>query len=314
MAYVHVAHDCQVGNHTIFANAASIAGHVHVGDHAVLGGFTGVHQFVLIGAHSMTAGATLLLQDLPPYVMAAATPPSLSGSTPKPGAARPSGEQSRKAWRRCPPHDVRREVLQQQRWPPRSSNAPDQHELVTPVTRQHRWSPTWTCPRDRGGVREDRVVADLAVVRDVHVRQIQLSLPMRVTPASCAVPQLNGRTRGSVAVADLQPRRLAGVFLVLRLSAERAVGKMRLFFRCASGRRSHCRAYGVPSPISTCSPMMEYGPTDTPARASPRGGRSRSGGSCGRSVQSSVASAASASPTRLAQRISAAPADAVGVT
>ncbi len=71
MAYVHVAHDCQVGNHTTFANAASIAGHVHVGDHAVLGGFTGVHQFVLIGAHSMTAGATLLLQDLPPYVMAA---------------------------------------------------------------------------------------------------------------------------------------------------------------------------------------------------------------------------------------------------
>jgi len=71
MAYAHVAHDCQVGNHTIFANAASIAGHVHVGDHAVLGGFTGVHQFVLIGAHSMTAGATLLLQDLPPYVMAA---------------------------------------------------------------------------------------------------------------------------------------------------------------------------------------------------------------------------------------------------
>jgi UDP-N-acetylglucosamine acyltransferase len=71
MAYVHVAHDCRVGNHTIFANAASIAGHVHVGDHAILGGFTGVHQFVLIGAHSMTAGATLLLQDLPPYVMAA---------------------------------------------------------------------------------------------------------------------------------------------------------------------------------------------------------------------------------------------------
>jgi UDP-N-acetylglucosamine acyltransferase len=71
MAYVHVAHDCQVGNNTTFANAASIAGHVHVGDYAVLGGFTGVHQFVLIGAHSMTGGATLLLQDLPPYVMAA---------------------------------------------------------------------------------------------------------------------------------------------------------------------------------------------------------------------------------------------------
>ena len=71
MAYVHVAHDCQVGNHATFANAASIAGHVHVGDYTVLGGFTGVHQFVQIGAHSMTAGATLLLQDLPPYVMAA---------------------------------------------------------------------------------------------------------------------------------------------------------------------------------------------------------------------------------------------------
>jgi UDP-N-acetylglucosamine acyltransferase len=71
MAYVHIAHDCQVGSHTIFANAASIAGHVHVGDYAVLGGLTGVHQFVMIGAHSMTAGATLLLQDLPPYVIAA---------------------------------------------------------------------------------------------------------------------------------------------------------------------------------------------------------------------------------------------------
>ena len=70
MAYVHVAHDCQVGNNTIFANGASIAGHVHVGDYAILGGLTGVHQFVRIGAHSMTGGATLLLQDLPPYVIA----------------------------------------------------------------------------------------------------------------------------------------------------------------------------------------------------------------------------------------------------
>jgi UDP-N-acetylglucosamine acyltransferase len=71
MAYVHVAHDCQIGNHTILANAVMIAGHVHVGDYVILGGLTGVHQFVMIGAHSMTAGATLLLQDLPPYVMAA---------------------------------------------------------------------------------------------------------------------------------------------------------------------------------------------------------------------------------------------------
>ena len=71
MAYVHLAHDCQVGNHTIFANNAQLAGHVHVGDWAILGGFTAVHQFVRIGAHSMTAMGSALLQDLPPYVMAA---------------------------------------------------------------------------------------------------------------------------------------------------------------------------------------------------------------------------------------------------
>ena len=71
MAYVHIAHDCQIGNHTIFANNAQLAGHVHVGDYAILGGFTGVHQFMRIGAHSFTAIATVLVHDLPPYVMAA---------------------------------------------------------------------------------------------------------------------------------------------------------------------------------------------------------------------------------------------------
>ena len=71
MAYVHIAHDCQVGSNAIFANNAQIAGHVHVGDHAILGGFTVVHQFVSIGAHSITAMGTILLQDLPPYIMAA---------------------------------------------------------------------------------------------------------------------------------------------------------------------------------------------------------------------------------------------------
>ena len=71
MAYVHIAHDCQIGSHTIFANSAQLAGHVHVGDYAILGGFTGVHQFVRIGAHSFTAIATILVHDLPPYVMAA---------------------------------------------------------------------------------------------------------------------------------------------------------------------------------------------------------------------------------------------------
>ncbi len=77
MAYVHLAHDCQVGNNTIFANNAQIAGHVTVDDFAILGGFTVVHQFVSIGAYSITAMGTILLQDLPPYVTAA-------GNTAKP--------------------------------------------------------------------------------------------------------------------------------------------------------------------------------------------------------------------------------------
>ena len=71
MAYVHIAHDCQVGNNTIFANNAQLAGHVHVGDWAIFGGYTGVHQFCHVGAHTMTAVGTVVLQDIPPYVMAA---------------------------------------------------------------------------------------------------------------------------------------------------------------------------------------------------------------------------------------------------
>lgn len=71
MAYVHVAHDCQVGNHTTFANNAQLAGHVHIDDWAILGGYTGVHQFCRVGAHVMTAVGTVVLQDIPPYLMAA---------------------------------------------------------------------------------------------------------------------------------------------------------------------------------------------------------------------------------------------------
>ena len=71
MAYVHIAHDCQVRNKTIFANNAQLAGHVHVGDWAIFGGYTGVHQFCRVGAHTMTAVGTVILQDVPPYVMAA---------------------------------------------------------------------------------------------------------------------------------------------------------------------------------------------------------------------------------------------------
>lgn len=70
MAYVHVAHDCVVGNHVILANNTTLAGHVHVGDWAILGGFTGVHQFCKIGAHAFTAVNSVVVQDIPPYIMA----------------------------------------------------------------------------------------------------------------------------------------------------------------------------------------------------------------------------------------------------
>jgi len=74
MAYVHFAHDCQVGSHVIVANACELAGHVHVGDWAILGATTLVHQFVHIGAHSFTGMGTYLPQDLPPYVTVAGNP------------------------------------------------------------------------------------------------------------------------------------------------------------------------------------------------------------------------------------------------
>ncbi|WPB58687.1 acyl-ACP--UDP-N-acetylglucosamine O-acyltransferase [Xylophilus sp. GOD-11R] len=74
MAYVHLAHDVVVGNHTIFANNSQLAGHVEVGDWVILGGFTVVHQFVRIGAHGMTAMCSLLFGDQPPFVMSQGQP------------------------------------------------------------------------------------------------------------------------------------------------------------------------------------------------------------------------------------------------
>lgn len=74
MAYTHLAHDCRVGNKTIFANNAQIAGHVVVGDWAILGAYTNVHQFVKIGAHAMTGMGTSLLQDVPPFAMISGNP------------------------------------------------------------------------------------------------------------------------------------------------------------------------------------------------------------------------------------------------
>ena len=74
MAYAHVAHDCIVGDHVIMANNAAIAGHVQLGSHTILGGFTAVHQFCRIGAHVMCGAGTVVLKDIPDYVMATGNP------------------------------------------------------------------------------------------------------------------------------------------------------------------------------------------------------------------------------------------------
>jgi UDP-N-acetylglucosamine acyltransferase len=71
MAYCHVAHDCIVGNNIVFANAASLGGHVEVGDFAILGGFTSVHQFTQIGSKSLCGQGSVVTQDIPPFSTAA---------------------------------------------------------------------------------------------------------------------------------------------------------------------------------------------------------------------------------------------------
>lgn len=68
MAYVHIAHDCVVGNHVVFSNNASLAGHVHIEDHVVLGGFSGVFQFCRVGAHSFISTNSVVIKDVPPFV------------------------------------------------------------------------------------------------------------------------------------------------------------------------------------------------------------------------------------------------------
>ncbi|MBN1434231.1 acyl-ACP--UDP-N-acetylglucosamine O-acyltransferase [Candidatus Fermentibacterales bacterium] len=74
MAYVHVAHDCRIGNGVILANAVNLAGHVEIGDHATVGGVVPVHQFVRIGCHSMIGGGFRVAQDVPPYALAGGYP------------------------------------------------------------------------------------------------------------------------------------------------------------------------------------------------------------------------------------------------
>jgi len=74
MAYSHVAHDCQVGSNTVFANCAALAGHVEIGDWVTLGGLTAVHQRCKIGAHAFLAGGCIVQRDVPPYIMVAGNP------------------------------------------------------------------------------------------------------------------------------------------------------------------------------------------------------------------------------------------------
>lgn len=69
MAYCHVAHDCVVGSNIVFANGATLGGHVHLGDHAVVGGLAAIHQFVRIGQRAMIGGGSMVVQDVPPFVM-----------------------------------------------------------------------------------------------------------------------------------------------------------------------------------------------------------------------------------------------------
>ena len=84
MAYVHIAHDCIIGSNTIFANNATLAGHVVVDDYAILGGFTGVHQFCHIGSYCFSAIASVIVKDVPPYVL-------VSGNTAKPSGLNREG-------------------------------------------------------------------------------------------------------------------------------------------------------------------------------------------------------------------------------
>jgi len=79
MAYTHVAHDCEIGNHVILANSVNMAGHVLVEDWVIVGGVTPIHQFVRIGAHAFVGGGSRVPQDVPPYCRAAGNPPRLFG-------------------------------------------------------------------------------------------------------------------------------------------------------------------------------------------------------------------------------------------
>jgi UDP-N-acetylglucosamine acyltransferase len=80
LGYVHIAHDCVIGNYTTFSNNAQLAGHVDIGDWVVMGGFSGCHQFCRVGAHAFVAAGAIVLQDVPPYVTASGYPAKPHGT------------------------------------------------------------------------------------------------------------------------------------------------------------------------------------------------------------------------------------------
>jgi UDP-N-acetylglucosamine acyltransferase len=79
LSYSHIAHDCVVGDHVIFSNNGTIAGHVEVGDYANIGGLTAIHQFCRIGAHAITGGCSKIVQDVPPFFIADGNPAEIRG-------------------------------------------------------------------------------------------------------------------------------------------------------------------------------------------------------------------------------------------
>lgn len=79
MAYSHVAHDCQIGNQVILANAATLAGHITIEDYAIIGGLAAIHQFCRIGSHAFVSGLTGVVLDIPPYMLAAGSRSKLHG-------------------------------------------------------------------------------------------------------------------------------------------------------------------------------------------------------------------------------------------